>query len=262
MWAIYPPAEESGISRPSDGVHRRSPIGATYDAFGSERYILTFDNQPLRDVAALAPYEFVEILTNSQTYGGGGIFSQYGTVAADSLWTPYVFVHEFGHHFADSPTSTSRRDVAYAPAAERLEPWEPNVTALLDPRPQVERPRRTRNAAARRRGRRRSSRMTSARSRRSAARSAPPNGPEDQMEALFNEELDTRRSCLAATARRAVGAFEGAIYEAQGLLPAAGGLHHVHSRRGALLRRLPPRDRARHRVVRAARQPLEPVEYT
>ncbi|HKA37401.1 MAG TPA: M64 family metallopeptidase, partial [Thermoanaerobaculia bacterium] len=100
VWGLCPAAEESGISRPSTGIHRRSRVGATYDAFGSERYVLTFENRSLRDVASFAPYEFIEILTNSRTYGGGGIFNLYSTVAADSLWSPYVFVHEFGHHFA------------------------------------------------------------------------------------------------------------------------------------------------------------------
>ncbi len=90
---------ESGISRPSTGVYRRSPAGASYDAFGSERYILTYENRAFRDLASQAPYEFVEIVTNSATYGGGGIFNLYSTVAADSAWAPYVFVHEFGHHF-------------------------------------------------------------------------------------------------------------------------------------------------------------------
>ena len=55
-----------------------------YDAFGSERYVLTYDNHAVREVAQFAPYEFVEIITNSKTYGGGGIFNLYGTVAADS----------------------------------------------------------------------------------------------------------------------------------------------------------------------------------
>src|SRR5258708_2557593 len=35
VWAICPPASESGISRPSTGIYRDSPLGATYDAFGS-----------------------------------------------------------------------------------------------------------------------------------------------------------------------------------------------------------------------------------
>ena len=128
-----PAAPESGISRPSQGIHRRSPLGATYDAFDSERYILTFENRAFRDIAANAPYDVVEILTNSATYGGGGIFSLYSTVAADSAWAPYVFVHEFGHHIAGLADEYYTSDVAYLPATERIEPWEPNVTALLDP---------------------------------------------------------------------------------------------------------------------------------
>jgi hypothetical protein len=73
VWALCPPAAESGISRPSTGIYRDSPLGATYDAFGSERYVLTFDNRALRKVAQFAPYEFIEIITNTRTYGGGGI---------------------------------------------------------------------------------------------------------------------------------------------------------------------------------------------
>ena len=40
VWGLCPPAEESGISRPSTGVHRRSRSARRYDAFGSERYVL------------------------------------------------------------------------------------------------------------------------------------------------------------------------------------------------------------------------------
>ena len=70
VWGLMPKAAESGISRPSTGVHRRPPLGSTYDAFGAERYILTFDNAALRDTAAFAPYEFVEILSNGNTSAG------------------------------------------------------------------------------------------------------------------------------------------------------------------------------------------------
>jgi hypothetical protein len=100
VWGLCPAAVESGISRPSTGIHIASPVGASYDAFGSERYVLTFENRAMRQIAQFAPYEFIEILTNTRTYGGGGIFGLYSTVAADSAEAPYVFVHEFGHHFA------------------------------------------------------------------------------------------------------------------------------------------------------------------
>ena len=86
-----------------------------------------------RDLASQAPYEFVEILVNGRTYGGGGIFGQFSTVAADSLWAPYIFVHEFGHHFAALADEYYTSEMANVPTSERVEPWEPNVTALADP---------------------------------------------------------------------------------------------------------------------------------
>src|SRR3989442_2805072 len=97
--------------------------------------MLTSENRALRDVASYAPYEFIEILVNGKTYGGGGIFNLYATVAADSLWSPYVFVHEFGHHFAGLADEYYTSDVAYGAAPpERVEPWEPNVTARHSPK--------------------------------------------------------------------------------------------------------------------------------
>src|SRR3984893_16497084 len=122
VWAIDTPAEESGVARPSDGVHRRSPLRAGYDAFGSERYVLTFDNTRLREIACAAPYEFIEIVVNDRKYGGGGIFNLYATVAAGNAFTPYVFVHEFGHHFAGLADEYYTSDVAYCSATERHEP--------------------------------------------------------------------------------------------------------------------------------------------
>lgn len=133
VWGLCPPADESGIARPSSGIYRRSPLGATYDTFDSERYILTTENRTLRDVASFAPYEFIEILVNGKTYGGGGIYNQYATVAIDNAWAGYVGVHEFGHHFAALADEYYTSDVAYLPLGEKTEPWEPNATALLDP---------------------------------------------------------------------------------------------------------------------------------
>ena len=133
VWGLVPAARESGISRPSLGVHRANPVGSTYDAFGSERYVLTFDNRAFRNLASHAPYDVVEIVVNGRTYGGGGIYNLYSTVAADNAVAAYVFVHEFGHHFAALADEYYTSPVAYQPSARREEPWEPNVTALLDP---------------------------------------------------------------------------------------------------------------------------------
>ncbi len=217
VWGLCPPAAESGVSRPSTGVYRDSPLGATYDAFGSERYVLTFDNRALRRAASFAPYEFVEVLVNNRTYGGGGIHNLYSTVATDNAWADYVFVHEFGHHFAGLADEYYTSSVAYAPAAERTEPWEPNVTALLDPSNlkwkdlvSADTPIPTpwgkeafetySNEIQKRRRQIRAERK-----------------PEEVMEALFREELEHEHGMFAKEKYMGrVGAFEGANYEAKG----------------------------------------------
>jgi hypothetical protein len=221
VWALCPPAAESGISRPSTGVHRDSPLGATYDAFGSERYVLTFDNKALRRAASFAPYDFMEVLVNNRTYGGGGIFNLYSTVSSDNAFSNYVFVHEFGHHFAGLADEYYTSSVAYGPAAaNRVEPWEPNVTALLDvstlkwrnlvspfagttpiPTPwnKEEFEKYSREIQQRR------------------AQLRKDKRPEEEMEALFKEELAHEQQMFRAEKHFGqVGAFEGAMYEAKG----------------------------------------------
>ena len=122
------------MNRPHVGSFRRTPISAEYNIFDSERYLLTLDNRAFRDAAASAPYEFIEILANEQQYGGGGIFNDQATTAVDTGFAEYVFVHEFGHHFAGLADEYYTSDVAYETGAADLpEPWEPNVTALKDP---------------------------------------------------------------------------------------------------------------------------------
>jgi hypothetical protein len=217
VWGLCPPAEQSGISRPSTGVYRNSPVGATYDAFGSERYILTFDNKAFRNVAEFAPYEFVEILTNSKTYGGGGIFNLFSTVAADSEWSPYVFVHEFGHHFAGLADEYFTSDVAYLPPTKKVEPWEPNVTALLDPNdlkwkdlvtPGTPIPTPWDEAGFIQYERDIQKRRRDIRAQ---------NLPESAMNKLFQEEKKHEDDLLANDKYSGkVGAFEGANYEAKG----------------------------------------------
>ncbi len=217
VWALCPASEESGISRPSTGIHRRSRIGATYDAFGSERYVLTFENRSFRDVASFAPYEFVEVLTNTRTYGGGGIFGLYSTVAADSLWAPYIFVHEFGHHFAGLADEYFTSAVAYQSPAERVEPWEPNATALLDPKNPKWKDLATRDTPIPTPWAQEEFEKTSREFQKRRREIRAANGSEDQMDALFKEE-QTHETKLLSTDRFSgrVGAFEGAMYEAKG----------------------------------------------
>jgi len=213
VWGLCPPSPESGISRPSTGIHRRNPVGTTYDTFGSERYVLTFENRAFRDIAQYAPYEFVEILVNGNTYGGGGIFNLYSTVAADSLWAPYIFVHEFGHHFAGLADEYYTSDVPTE--GKPVEPWEANVTLdlehlkwrdLVTPGTPLPTPWKKdefeayeKDVQAKRRQIRRDKR------------------PESEMDALFRAEKSHDTALLASPPYGGkVGAFEGATYHAKG----------------------------------------------
>ncbi len=164
----------------------------------------------------MAPYEFIEIVVNGRKYGGGGIFNLYATVASDNANTPYVFVHEFGHHFAGLADEYYTSDVAYDTAAEtHPEPWEPNVTVdphaakwqdliqpgtpLPTPWPKAEFEEFEKRIQARRREIRAEHR------------------PETEMEALFAEELSVTAPMLARPPwGKSVGAFEGADYESKG----------------------------------------------
>lgn len=133
VWALAPASPRSGVSRPSTGIYRDTPFAARYDAFRSERYVLTYANRKLRAQASSAPYEFIEILVNSDVYGGGGIYGLYSTAAADSEWAGYLFVHEFAHHFAGLADEYYTSSVAYEAPETIREPYEPNVTALPNP---------------------------------------------------------------------------------------------------------------------------------
>ena len=217
VWALAPPASESGVSRPSTGVFRDSPIGASYDAFRSERYVLTYDNREWRRIASSAPYDFVEILTNSETYGGGGIYGLFSTAAANSEWADYLFIHEFAHHFAGLADEYYTSSVAYEAPAEIVEPYEPNVTALLDPdalkwkhlvADSTPLPTPWPKVAY-------EEHSLAYQARRQAMRAE--NVPEDEMNRLFRDNQDIVEGMFsAAPYSGAVGAFEGAIYQAAG----------------------------------------------
>lgn len=130
---IGTPAGESGVSRPHPGVFRRTPLSAHFSSFDSERYVLSYDNRRLRDIASAVPYEFMVILVNERTYGGGGIYRWQATSSVDNAFSDYIFVHEFGHHFAGLADEYYTSSVAYELSETvQVEPWEANITALME----------------------------------------------------------------------------------------------------------------------------------
>ena len=221
---LHLPSAESGVFRPFSKIFRRTPLSAQYGIFGSERYVLTYDDRALREAASAAPYDAVEILVNDSRYGGGGIYGDQATAAAGTAWAEYVFVHEFGHHFAALADEYYTSDVAYETgAADRPEPWEPNVTALKDPKnlkwaglvsPGTPLPTPWDKEAFEK-----ESRAFQAERRKRIAAGATPA----EIDELFRKQraVDTKLLSSMAWSGK-VGAFEGAAYEAKGLFrPAA-----------------------------------------
>lgn len=131
--AIETPSEVSGVNRPHPGIFKRTALSTSYSSFDSERYVLAYDNRTIRDVAATVPYDYMFILINEETYGGGGIFRLYSTVAVDNSFSDYIFVHEFGHSFAGLADEYYTSSVSYEMEEIAVEPYEYNITALLDP---------------------------------------------------------------------------------------------------------------------------------
>ena len=130
---LFKPSAESGCDEPSYGQFKNTVLGAQFDSFGSERYLLTDDNRALRDIAAHIPYDAIMIMVNHSRYGGGGIYNLYCTFTSDNQWQQYLCLHEFGHSFSGLADEYYTSAVAYSefyPAG--VEPLEANITALLD----------------------------------------------------------------------------------------------------------------------------------
>jgi hypothetical protein len=130
-----------------------------------------------------------------------------------------VFVHEFGHHFAGLADEYYTSDVAYETGGTNLpEPWEPNVTATHDPArikwkdliaPGTPIPTPWDKAAY-------EQHTAAIQQRRRDIRAR--NAPETEMDALFREQRAWDTKFLGSMKYSgAVGAFEGAAYEARGM---------------------------------------------
>ncbi|MBE6286959.1 MAG: peptidase M64 [Mediterranea massiliensis] len=132
--AVWAPSQESGVSIPGEHLWRNTALNAHYYTFDSERYQMIEDYQSILDKAANVPYEIIYILTNSQKYGGGGIYNFYGISAANipGPSTRKTYSHEFGHLFvglADEYVGGTEMSDLYF---KNVEPWEPNITTLAD----------------------------------------------------------------------------------------------------------------------------------
>jgi hypothetical protein len=134
VYGVMRPSPESATDQPRQGVFKKTILNSSFNAFGTDRYLLTEENHLLRAIAAQAPYDALVILVNSRRYGGGGIYNDFCITTVDYATSFKVFIHEFGHAFAGLADEYYTSEVAYNDFYPKgVEPLEPNITALLDP---------------------------------------------------------------------------------------------------------------------------------
>ena len=123
---------ESGISNPKKGVHVQSAVGASYNTFGAERYLMTFNLFKLHDCLAGLPCDQIIIMANSDIYGGGAIYNFYA-ISSLSKRSEHVLTHELGHSIGGLADEYVDEALSYGDMlALTHEPIEPNITTLVN----------------------------------------------------------------------------------------------------------------------------------
>lgn len=131
--AVMAPSAESGTDFPQFGVLKNTLLDAHFNTFGTERYLTSSSYFKILDVAANATYDKIIVLVNTPEYGGAGFYNFITLVSAENQETPFLIIHEFGHDFAGLADEYYSDDVAVSDYYDlKLEPWEPNITTLVD----------------------------------------------------------------------------------------------------------------------------------
>ena len=129
---VMAPSAESGCTMPGDHIYKNTVMRFSFWTFDSERYCMSTDNRDIRDLAGQVPYDQIYILVNTEKYGGGGIYNFYCSSASSNGFSSDVIIHEFGHGFAGLADEYYNDDTYGDMYNNDLEPWEPNLTTLVN----------------------------------------------------------------------------------------------------------------------------------
>lgn len=131
--AVKTVSQQSGISIPSKNIWLNTAVQSNFDTFYSNRYLTTLHTKLLHNQLENIPYQHIIILANTDFYGGGGILNSYSLTTTKNKEFAPVVVHEFGHSFAGlADEYFYAQDVFENKAALGIEPWEKNITSLVD----------------------------------------------------------------------------------------------------------------------------------
>ena len=110
----------------------KADVGAAFGTFGIDRYLMTFNVWRLHDMLGTTPCDYIIVMVNDETYGGGAIYNFYAVTSMHRM-AEYVLPHEFGHAFGGLADEYVDEDLSYASLyMKNHEPHEPNITNLKD----------------------------------------------------------------------------------------------------------------------------------
>ena len=110
----------------------KGDAGVEYNAFGIDRYAMTFKVWQLNDVLGQVPCDHIIIVLNNKKYGGGAIYNFYSVSSLHSM-AEMVLTHELGHGIGGLADEYVDEELSYADLHRtKYEPLEPNITNLVD----------------------------------------------------------------------------------------------------------------------------------
>lgn len=131
--AVQVPSQQSGVSVPYEGVWKNTAFSSHFSTFYSDRYLTIPSIFAMHDALNGIDADHLVVLANVDTYGGGGIYNSYTLTSAHHPTFEPVAVHEFGHGFGGlADEYFYENDVMLDTYPSDVEPWEPNITTLVD----------------------------------------------------------------------------------------------------------------------------------
>lgn len=133
IYAILSPSEDSKPDVPGKGVYNNTILNSSFYTFNSPRYLTIKDTEKMFDIASLVPYDHVYVIVNTDIYGGAGFYNFYTSCASDSKYSEEIASHELGHGLiglADEYYGNND-EISYYYTLDK-EPWEANITTLVD----------------------------------------------------------------------------------------------------------------------------------